>query len=269
MPEFFGTNIQETEKFVSKLDQLFDLLVQNVDSKYETIFLNNVFRRLSESVYKTMNTSKSDVSTYANFKIFIKAHYGGQLNAFQCVSRIFDINYNPEAKFHIYSSKLAEEVRNAKGAIEAHFKDVNKAGSELSADQVLDFFGALIFTEELKKSHFHIFKDITLDFDKLKDCNAVATKAEYFRERLSGNPVNENSFFTRNKKNEKHESNASRFPKAKKGNNKPILNNRDLKKHPAEKNEKVEQHRDSGGQPTHFVENSFSVLVLLFYNDRK
>ena len=80
---------------------------------------------------------------------------------------------------------------------------MNKEGSDLSADQVLDFFGALIFSEELKKSHFHIFKDMTLDFDKLKDCNAVATKAEYFRERLSGNPVNESSFFSRNKKIEK------------------------------------------------------------------
>ena len=173
-----------------------------------------------------MNSSKSDVSTYANFKKFIKAHYAGQLNAFQCVSRIFDIHYNSEAKFHIYASKLTEEVRNAKGAIEAHFKDVNKEGSDLSADQVLDFFGALIFSEELKKSHFHIFKDMTLDFDKLKDCNAVATKAEYFRERLSGNPVNENSFFSRNKKIEKNEVNTNRTPRVKKGNSKPVSDNR-------------------------------------------
>ena len=226
LPEFFGKNIQETEKFISKLDQLFDLLVQKVDMKYENIFLNNVFRRLSESVYKTMNSSKSDVSTYANFKKFIKAHYAGQLNAFQCVSRIFDIHYNSEAKFHIYASKLTEEVRNAKGAIEAHFKDVNKEGSDLSADQVLDFFGALIFSEELKKSHFHIFKDMTLDFDKLKDCYAVATNAEYFRERLSGNPVNENSFFSRNKKIEKNEVNTNRTPRVKKGNSKPVSDNR-------------------------------------------
>ena len=83
LPEFFGKNIQETEKFVSKLDQLFDLLVQKVDMKYENIFLNNVFRRLSESVYKTMNSSKSDVSTYANFK---KIYKGSLCRTIKCIS---------------------------------------------------------------------------------------------------------------------------------------------------------------------------------------
>ena len=197
IPEFFGNNISETEKFISKLEQLFQLLVVDTDKSLEAFFLNCTFRRLSQSVYKTMISSKISVKTYEEFKNFVQKTFGGQLNCFQQVSRIFDIPYVAGEKFHIYTGKLSDELRMANSSIREHFKPVN-GENEVTSEQCLDFFGALIFAEKLKGSNFHIFKDLTTDFDTLTTCNAVAQRAEYFRERLSGAPLSESTLLTRN-----------------------------------------------------------------------
>jgi hypothetical protein len=82
-------------------------------------------------------------------------------------------------------------------SIREHFKPVN-GENKVTSEQCLDFFGALIFAEKLKGCHFHIFKDWTTDFDTLTTCHAVAQRAEYFREGLSGAPLSESTLLIRN-----------------------------------------------------------------------
>ena len=237
LPEFNGESISETENFLNKLDQLYQLLVVDIDSSLEPFFLNNIFRRLGHSVYKALKSKKNKIETFAEFKIFVKKNFGGQLNAFQSVSRIFDVKNDQDDKFHVYTGRLTEELETARGAIESHFKNINNSETELTADQALDFMGALIFSEKLKGSHFHIFKDITVDFDKFKNCGDVATRAEYFRERLSGNPITENTLLTKN-------FTPNFAPKLK------IVKNK-------RKNDKVEEKIENVAESNHTIENSF------------
>ena len=96
---------------------------------------------------------------------------------------------------------------------------------------------AFIFSKKLKGSHFHISKDITVDFDKFKNCGDVATRAEYFRERLSGNPITENTLLTKN-------FTPNFAPKLK------IVKNK-------RKNDKVEEKIENVAESNHTIENSF------------
>ena len=103
-----GESISETENFLNKLDQLYQLLVVDIDSSLEPFFLNNIFRRLGHSVYKALKSKKNKIETFAEFKIFVKKNFGGQLNAFQSVSRIFDVKNDQDDKFHVYTGRLTE-----------------------------------------------------------------------------------------------------------------------------------------------------------------
>ena len=67
----------------------------------------------------------------------------------------------------------------------------------------MGFFGGIIFSEELKKNFFEIFKDLTTDFDNMSSCTQIAQRAEYFRERLSGSAFNSATFLNRGESNDK------------------------------------------------------------------
>ena len=202
VPEFSRRSIEECEHFLSKLDQLHKLLVEDVDQQLEKRFLNCVIRRLSQTVWKHMATSNANVLTYENLKTYLKKNYAGQLNAYQTFSKVFDIPFNKEEKFHVYSSKLENELLTGHAAVVKHFRPINGT-NPLTSEQLLGFVGGMIFTEELKKNYFEIFKDLTTDFDKMSTCSQIAQRAEYFRERLSGNVLTSTTFLNRGGSNDK------------------------------------------------------------------
>jgi hypothetical protein len=206
VPEFTGKNIEECDKFLSKLDQLHKLLVEDVDAQLEKRFLNCCIRRLSQSVWKHMTTSNVNVSTYENLKNYIKKNYAGQLNAYQTFSKVFDIPFHKDEKFHVFASKLENELQTAHAAVKEHFRPVN-GSNPLSSEQLMGFFGGMIFSEELKKNFFEIFKDLTTDFDNMSTCTQIAQRAEYFRERLSGSAFNSATFLNRGDSNDKKKLN--------------------------------------------------------------
>ena len=70
IPQYNGININETEKYVSKLNQYFSLLVTEVDPNLETEFLSQIKLKLGENVWKHLNMTKPDVSTSEKYKIF-------------------------------------------------------------------------------------------------------------------------------------------------------------------------------------------------------
>ena len=66
--------------------------------------------------------------------------------------------------------------------MKGHYNDKQGGDKELTADNCIDFLGALIMSQNLKKEHWEIFCDMTNDMNSLKTANAVAQKADYYRE---------------------------------------------------------------------------------------
>ena len=150
--------------------------------------------KLGDNVWKHLNTTKTDVSTFEKYKIFINTNYGGFQNAFQVVNRAFDIEFDPKENFFIFSNKLTDELRTSLAAIKRHYNKID-GDKELTADECIDFMGALCVSQKLKENHWEIFRDMTNDFDKLKSANEVVQKAEFYRERLQGASTTSNTFW--------------------------------------------------------------------------
>jgi hypothetical protein len=206
LPVYNGLNISETERYIAKLNQYYSLLVAEVDKNLEQEFLTLIRLKLGENVWKHIDTAKPDIKNFDKYLTYIRKTYGGQQNAFQVVSRAFDIQFKPEEKFFIYSNKLTNELRSSLLAIKGHYNDKNESDKELTADNCIDFLGALIMSQNLKKDHWEIFRDMTNDMDTLKTANAVAQKAEYYRERVQHAPSS-STFWGRNDNSVKRNDN--------------------------------------------------------------
>ena len=206
LPTFNGINIQETERYIGKLKQYFSLLVSENDADLESEFLMQIRIKLGENVWKHIDTAKPNIKSFDNYIKYISKTYGGQQNAFQVVSRAFDIEFKPHEKFFLYSNKLTNELRSSLLAIKGHYNDKQDGDKELTADNCIDFLGALIMSQNLKKEHWEIFRDMTNDMDSLKTANAVAQKAEYYRERVQHAPTS-STFWGRNESNIKRNDN--------------------------------------------------------------
>ena len=178
-------------------------------------FLAQIKLKLGDNVWKHLDTTKADVSTFEKYKIFINKNYGGFQNAFQVVNRAFDIEFDPKQKFFIFSNQLTDELRTSLAAIKRHFDKID-GDKELTANECIDFMGALCVSQKLKEHHWEIFRDMTNDFDKLKSANECAQKVEFYRERLQGATINSSSFWVKSelKKQpeiEKQPANNSKF----------------------------------------------------------
>ena len=182
LPTYNGLNISETERYLAKLNQFFTLLVTGVNENLEGEFLSQIKLKLGDNVWKHLDTTKPDISNFEKYKIFINTNYGGFQNAFQVVNRAFDIEFDPNQKFFIFSNKLTDELRTSLAAIKRHYNKID-GDKELTASECIDFIGALCVSQKLKEHHWELFRDMTNDFDKLKSANEVAQKAEFYRER--------------------------------------------------------------------------------------
>jgi hypothetical protein len=92
-------NITETERYISKLNQFFTSLVSEIDPSLEVEFVSQIKLKLGDNVWKHLDTSQPDVSTFERYKIFKKTTYGGFQNAFQVVNRAFDIEFELKESF--------------------------------------------------------------------------------------------------------------------------------------------------------------------------
>jgi hypothetical protein len=55
--------------------------------------------KLGGNVWKHIYTAKPNIKNFENYVKYISETYGGQQNAFQVVSRAFDIEFKPDEKF--------------------------------------------------------------------------------------------------------------------------------------------------------------------------
>jgi hypothetical protein len=190
-PIFFGNNDKEAEGFIAIMEQLFYLLVTQVDINLESDFLVHLKLRFGTNVFSQMQTCNLPLNTFEAVKKFIRERFGGNYNAFQRVSRIFDVPFNPTDKFQIYATKLNQEISNSLVAIKEHYAKINK-NDDLSPDQVMEFMGGILASENIRRNFFDIHKDMTKDFDVLTGAVSVMNQAEFYRERqIASSPGND------------------------------------------------------------------------------
>ena len=105
------------------MEQLFYLLVTQVDSELEPDFLIHMKLRFGLNVFNQLQTCSAPLNSFEKVHNFLRDGFGGNYNAFQRVSRIFDVPFNPNDKFQIYATKLNQELNNSHSAIKEHYYD--------------------------------------------------------------------------------------------------------------------------------------------------
>jgi hypothetical protein len=195
-PIFYGNNDKEAEGFISIMEQLFYLLVTQIDPNLEADFLVHLKLRFGVNVFSQMQTCKMQLNTFESIKKFIRERFGGNYNAFQRVSRIFDVPFNPNDKFQIYATKLNQEVSNSLAAIKDHYAKINE-NDQLTPEQVMEFMGGILAAENIRRNFFDIHKDMTKDFDVLTGAVSVMNQAEFYRERQIAAIPGNDTFFSR------------------------------------------------------------------------
>ena len=182
---FKGIDIKETTQYIERLEKIYTVMVKEVDASLEADYLKLVKVRLSDQVYKNMTTTNEDVSTFENYKSWVKKQYAGRLNAFQLLQRAFNVEFRPkEEKFTVYSQKVSEELRTALNAVREQYK--KNTSQEIGVDSPTEFFAALLVTENLRLSCWPLYSLMVNDMEQLSTSAEVAQKAEFYRERLGG-----------------------------------------------------------------------------------
>ena len=123
------------------MKQLFYLLVTEVDSKLEPDFLVHLKLRFGINVFSQMQTCNINLNNFDSVKKIISERFGGNYNALQRISRIFDIPFNPNDKFPINATKLNQEISNSLTAIKDHYSKINE-NTQLTPEQVMEFMRA-------------------------------------------------------------------------------------------------------------------------------
>ena len=93
---FRGLDINETTRFIERLEKVFAVTVTGKDVSLEPDFLDLVKLRLSDAVFKNLQASQADVSSFEKLKEWLKTTYGGNFNAFQILQRAWDVEFKPE-----------------------------------------------------------------------------------------------------------------------------------------------------------------------------
>ena len=202
-PIFHGSDDKEAEGFIAIMDQLFYLLVTQVDTSLEPDFLVHLKFRFGINVLSQMQTCNINLNTFESVNKFIRERFGGNYNAFQRVSKIFDKPFNLNDKFQIYTTKLNQEISNSLAAIKDHYAKINEnANAQLTPDQVMEFMGGILASENIRRNFFDIHKDMTKDFDVLTGAVSVMNQAEFYRERQNASSPANDTFLRVNTLNE-------------------------------------------------------------------
>ena len=216
VPLFRGTESNEAERFTARLNQMFHLLVTNNDVSLESDFVRLATMRLSEDVFQHLLQSAADISSFAKFKEVIKSTYGPKLNAVQQMNKLYNLEFDGKAKLSLFAQRCHETIRNGYVAMNAQWKKVKKVDTDIPGEQVALFFGMCYMTQHIKNADFQLYRDVIRDLDEVMDPNQLASRAEYFKDRVGGPLVSNCLFGNRNGPRQKeHKADGKRAKQAK------------------------------------------------------
>ena len=202
------------ESYIDKITQIYAVMVEEcpdkVENELETYFVSQMKLKLDGPVYKALIAAQQDVSTKDNFIQYLRETYGAQINAIQVTSRIFDVSFDIKNKFSVYSAKVNEELQNAFISINKQWQKVHKTQTNIPAEDVIAFFGAVLLTNQIRVNNFSLYKDLIKDLDICLNATQVASRGEYYRDRCSVTTSGSSTFFAKpHKRREKNRDNKS------------------------------------------------------------
>ena len=215
---FTGAASNEAETFCGRLSQIHELLITQGDQDLEEQFVKFSMLRVSEPVFQHLMESKVDTSTFELFKKAIKETFGPKLNAVQLVNKLYDIDYDDKMKFSLFAQKIHECIRVGFAALNSQWKKAKNTSDDISSEQTALFFGMAFMTQHIKNSNFRLFRDLVRELDEIFDPNQLASRAEYFQDRIGGSYASSHVLFNnRNNSRGRRSSNTNGGKEAKTG----------------------------------------------------
>ena len=205
VPMFNGTGDAEVERFCGRLSQLYHLLVENGDKDLAKDFIKLATMRLSQPVYQHIIQSQSDISEWDKFSNVIRTTYGPKLNPTQLLNKLYDLDFSDESKFSLFAMKIHETIRVGYGALNEQWKKAKNVQTDITGEATAQYFGMCFFVQVLKNKDYQLHKDIIKDLESCLDANQLASKCQWFRDRVGPSAMSTtlfgNAFGNENRRN--------------------------------------------------------------------
>ena len=206
VPMFNGSGDAEVEQFCGRLSQLHHLLVEKGDTELAPDFIRLATMRLSQPVYQHLIQSQSDISDWNRFANVIRTTYGPKLNPTQLLNKLYDIDFSDESKFSLFAMKIHETIRVGYGALNEQWKKTKNVQTDITGEATAQYFGMCFFVQVLKNKDYQLHKDIIKDLESCLDANQLASKCQWFRDRVGPSAMSAtlfgNAFRNGNRRNE-------------------------------------------------------------------
>ena len=242
---FHGTDSAEVERFCGRLSQLHHLLIKNGDASLEPEFVRLSKLKLSNAVFNHIIQSKSDVSTWEKFSDVIRTTYGPKLNATQLLNQIYDLELDQSGKFSLFAQQIHEKIRIGYSALNAQWKKNTNSSTDITGEATALYFGMCIMVQSVKNTNYQLHRDLIKDLDECMDPNQLASKCEWFRDRLGGRVSN--AMFNGRRNNRNRSSNRREKNRNRNNRDEPRDGKRDEKKN-FNKNVTHDNANDQQGQ---------------------
>ena len=206
VPMFNGSGDAEVERFCGRLSQLHTLLVKKGSTELEPDFIRLATMRLSQPVYQHIVQSQSDISEWDKFCNVIRATYGPKLNPTQLLNKLYDLDFSDESKFSLFAMKIHETIRVGYSALNDQWKKTKNVQTDITGEATAQYFGMCFFVQVLKNKDHQLHKDIIKDLESCLDANQLASKCQWFQDRVGPSAMSTtlfgNAFRNGNRRNQ-------------------------------------------------------------------
>ena len=154
-----GRDFDETSRFCARIDQLYDLYIQN-DSALEEKFCAKVKLRFTPSTYSRLKSSTEKTETWIKLKTWMNRTYDSGLSSIQLLQRAMETNFDANLGWKRYAQEIDDRMNPAQHAILKQIRKskqlknpastIDDACNKPEPKDVFSFFGASIVAGRLK-----------------------------------------------------------------------------------------------------------------------
>ena len=177
--KFKGQSPEELTAFVTDIQQIFEILVQDKDQEHHRFFLDELKLKLDSTIQGRLRDA-GGAESFDHLVKWLRDNYGEAYTSYQLLSKAWSAEYKSGTQFVNYSAAIERHMRTARDHIKASWAK-NNSGQEMTVDDTFELFTGMLMVEVVRKESFEVYQAMTNKLDTLTTAAKVAAEAETIR----------------------------------------------------------------------------------------
>ena len=179
LKRFKGQSPEELTAFVTDIQQIFEILVQDKDKEHHRFFLDELKLKLDSTIQGRLRDA-GGAESFDHLVKWLRDNYGEAYTSYQLLSKAWSAEYKSGTQFVNYSAAIERHMRTARDHIKASWAK-NNSGQEMTVDDTFELFTGMLMVEVVRKEAFEVYQAMTNKLDTLTTAAKVAAEAETIR----------------------------------------------------------------------------------------